>query len=166
MKLPFRLLGFVAACSLVSGQPQTGSAGAIEFTASQSAQGKVAYDRSCRQCHGRDLDDGEFAPPLRGTAFLRNWAGKSVAELFTYTSTRMPSDAPGSLGARVYAGIVAYMLQSNNVPSGTREMPSTAAELASMRIPSASQSREAPGGDLRRACHFRVSQRRARCSTI
>ena len=148
MRIPFRLFGFVAACSLASGQGQTGSAGAIEFTALQSAQGKIGYDRSCRQCHGRDLDDGEFAPPLRGAAFLRNWAGKSVAELFTYTSTRMPSDAPASLGAQVYASIIAYMLQANNVPSGTRDLPSTMAELAAMRIPSASQSREAPGGGL------------------
>ena len=145
-------LGLAVACSVVSGQAQTasaaGPAGGIEFTTAQSAEGKIAYDRACRQCHGRDLDDGDFAPALRGSVFTRNWGGKSVAELFTYTSTFMPSDAPGSLGARAYAGIVAYILQSNDVASGLREMPSTASGLASMRIPGAGQSRAASGGGL------------------
>src|SRR5579871_2211740 len=142
-------LGLGVACSLVSGQTQTasaGSAGGIEFTPAQAAEGKIAYDRACRQCHGRDLDDGDFAPPLRGSVFLRNWGGKSVADLFTYTSTRMPSDAPGSLGTRAYASIVAYILQSNDIASGLREMPSTPAGLSSMRIPG--QRRAASGGGL------------------
>src|ERR1019366_7940186 len=116
------------------------------FTPTQAAEGRLAYDKACRQCHGRDLDDGDFAPPLRGSAFLRKWGGKSVEELFTYTSQRMPSDAPGSLGARVYAGLVAYMLEMNNVASGVREMPSVASALAPMRIPG--QTREATGGGL------------------
>src|SRR6516165_8607011 len=105
MTRSFLTLGLGVAGAFVSARAQTASAGpavGIEFTAAQAAEGKIAYDRACRQCHGRDLDDGDFAPPLRGSAFLRKWAGKSVAELFTYTSTRMPSDAPGSLGTRAY----------------------------------------------------------------
>lgn len=151
MRKIFVPLGLAVVCSLVSAQAQTASAdpaGRIEFTPAQSAEGKIAYDRACRQCHGRGLDDGDFGPPLRGSVFARNWGGKSVAELFTYTSTRMPSDAPGSLGARAYAGIVAYILQSNDVASGLREMPSIAGGLSSMRIPGAGQSRAAPGGGL------------------
>src|SRR5580698_9258096 len=61
-----------------------------EFTAGQSAEGKTAYDRACLQCHGRYLDDGQFGPPLRGTAFSQKWGGQSVEQLFTYASTKMP----------------------------------------------------------------------------
>ena len=142
-------LGLGAACAFVSAQAQTASTGpavGIELTAAQAAEGKTAYDGACRQCHGRDLDDGDFAPPLRGSVFLRKWGGKSVAELFTYTSTRMPSDAPGSLGTRAYTSIVAYILQSNNIAPGVHELPSTERELSAMRIPG--QTREAPGGGL------------------
>ena len=142
-------LGLAVTWSVVFALAQTASAGAaggIEFTPAQSAEGKAVYDRACRQCHGSDLDDGDFAPPLRGSAFLRKWGGKTVEELFTYTSQRMPSDAPGSLGAKQYAGLVAYMLQMNNIASGVREMPSVASALASMRIPG--QTREAAGGGL------------------
>ena len=159
MRRTFVSLGFAVASSLVSAQAQT-----IEFTPAQAAEGKVAYDRACRQCHGRDLDDGDFAPPLRGSVFMRNWGGKSLGELFTYTSTRMPSDAPGSLAARAYTGIVAYILQNNDFASGVREMPSTAAALASMRLPG--QSRAPSGGGLTPGVVLPISRLRVRCSTI
>jgi len=149
MRRSYLTLGLGAACAFVSAQAQTASTGPavnIELTAAQAAEGKTAYDRACRQCHGRDLDDGDFAPPLRGSVFLRKWSGKSVAELFTYTSTRMPSDAPGSLGTRAYTSIVAYILQSNNIAPGVHELPSTEGGLSAMRIPG--QTREAPGGGL------------------
>jgi alcohol dehydrogenase (cytochrome c) len=88
-----------------------------EFTAGQSAEGKTAYDRACLQCHGRYLDDGQFAPALRGAAFGQKWNGQPADQLFTYVSTKMPPDAPGSLNARAYAAITAYILQSNgNAP--------------------------------------------------
>jgi len=119
-----------------------------EFTAGQSAEGKTAYDRTCLQCHGRYLDDGQFAPPLRGTAFNMKWGGQSVDQLFTFVSTQMPPDAPNSLSARAYAAIAAYMLQSNGIAPGLRELPATAAALATLRIPGAGERRGAPGGGL------------------
>src|ERR1044072_8693144 len=64
--------------------------GAVEFTAQQAVDGKTAYDRACQQCHGRNLDDGQFAPPLRGSTFNNSFAGKPVEELYTYISTKMP----------------------------------------------------------------------------
>lgn len=120
----------------------------IEFTAQQAAQGKTAYDRSCAQCHGKQLDDGQFGTPLRGSAFMQSWGGRSVEELFTYTYSRMPPAEPGTLSARICAQITAYMLQANGVTAGTYELPSTAAELALMHIPGAGERRSAPGGGL------------------
>src|SRR5581483_8307943 len=130
---------------IISAQPATSLP---EFTAGQSAEGKTAYDRACLQCHGRYLDDGQFAPPLRGSAFNQKWGGQPVEQLFTYLSTRMPPDAPNSLGARAYAGITAYILQSNGLPPGVRELPSTAAALATLRIPGTGDRRGSPGGGL------------------
>jgi alcohol dehydrogenase (cytochrome c) len=120
----------------------------VEFTAGQSAEGKTAYDRACLQCHGRYLDDGQFGPPLRGAAFNQKWGGHSVDQLFTYASTKMPPDAPNSLGARAYAAITAYILQSNGNAPGLRELPSAVATLSTLRIPGAGDRRGAPGGGL------------------
>ena len=70
--------------------------------------GKAAYATNCASCHGNNVDDGEFAPPLKGVEFRQRWGGKSLDVLFTDISTRMPTSAPGSLseatnapGARV-----------------------------------------------------------------
>ncbi len=51
---------------------------AVQVTAGQSA-----YVQNCAGCHGSNLDDGQFAPPVKGTAFTAQWGGKSVGDLFS-----------------------------------------------------------------------------------
>ncbi len=121
---------------------------AVEYSARQSAEGKAAYDQNCLSCHGRTLDNGQFAPALRGAPFNMNWAGGTVGDLVNYMSTRMPPAAPGSLGAAAYAQIAAYILQSNGIAPGLRDMPTTTAAMARLRIPGAAERRGAPGGGL------------------
>ncbi len=127
-------------------KPATGTL--VEYTAGQSAEGKAAYDQNCSSCHGRTLDNGEFGPALRGATFNMNWAGGTVGDLVQYMSTKMPPAAPGSLGAATYAQIATYVLQQNGIAPSVREMPTTAAALATLRIPGAAERRGAPGGGL------------------
>jgi alcohol dehydrogenase (cytochrome c) len=110
------------------------------FTSAQASAGKASYDQNCATCHGANLDDGEFAPPLRGAGFLGKYAGKPAADLFTMVSTKMPPASPNSLGGAKYAEVIAYVLQQNGLPTGTKEFASSAAALASISIPGA------PGG--------------------
>jgi alcohol dehydrogenase (cytochrome c) len=121
---------------------------AVEFSAGQSSEGKAAYDQNCLSCHGRTLDNGQFGPALRGATFNMNWAGGTVGDLVNYMSTRMPPAAPGSLGTAAYARIAAYILQSNGNAPGLRDMPTTTAAMARLRIPGAAERRGAPGGGL------------------
>ena len=60
----------------------------------------------------------------------------------------VPRAAPGSLSAAAYAQIATYFLQQNGIASGVREMPTTTAVLATLRIPGAAERRGAPGGGL------------------
>src|ERR1700680_2904177 len=85
--------------------------GAISLTAAQATEGQSGYTQNCAACHGRDLDDGEFAPPVKGTAFTQQWGGKSVGELFTYISTKMPPSNAGALSDTAYLQITAFILQ-------------------------------------------------------
>jgi alcohol dehydrogenase (cytochrome c) len=129
-----------------TGKPATGDP--VEYSAGQSAEGKAAYDQNCLSCHGRTLDNGEFGPALRGATFNMNWAGGTVGDLVGYMSMKMPPAAPGSLGAATYPQIAAYILQSNGIAPGRRDMPTDAAALAKLRIPGAAERRGAPGGGL------------------
>ena len=84
------------------------------FTAAQAAQGRAAYERSCASCHGTNLDDGEFAPPLKGVEFRLRFGGKPLDALHEDV-LRMPPTAPNSLDDAVRAQILAYLAQENGV---------------------------------------------------
>jgi PQQ-dependent dehydrogenase (s-GDH family) len=90
---------------------------APQYTATQAAAGKRAFDADCAVCHGNTLRNGTMAPPLAGEAFNAVWAGRSVRELFD-TAKTMPPANPGSLSDATYASIIAYVLQVNGYAAG------------------------------------------------
>ncbi len=99
------LAGLGCAAALVSFGAQaqqgffTGGAGA-SFTADEAARGKAAYAANCVSCHGANLDDGEFGPPLKGDSFKGHWTGQSQEALFNYIQARMPPSGPGPWARR------------------------------------------------------------------
>jgi len=120
--------------------PAAGGRGVIApvdplFTSAQASAGKAPYDQNCASCHGASLDDGEFAPPLRGAGFIGKYAGKPAAGLFTYATTKMPPGNPGGIPNATYAQILAYVLQQNGLPTGNVEFSSDAKVLANITIP-------------------------------
>ena len=102
----------------------------------QATRGKVEYDYNCGNCHISDLsgDSIKDVPPLAGTDFLAEWSGKTVKELLDYMSTNMPQDSRGSLGAKTYADIAAYILKSNQFPAGSAALGSDPDRLAKALI--------------------------------
>jgi alcohol dehydrogenase (cytochrome c) len=118
------------------------------FTAAQAEQGKTAYERSCAGCHGQNLEDGEFAPPVKGASFIQQWGRKPVDGLFTYISTKMPPSNRGSLSTDAYTEILAYILSVNGVQAGNQALPSDAAALKAMIMPGPPPGRGGPGGGL------------------
>ncbi len=66
----------VTALALCASQQASAQAGPT-FTVAQAEKGKTAYTQSCERCHGKNLDDGEFGPPLSGKTFTGRWAGLS-----------------------------------------------------------------------------------------
>ena len=79
-----------------------------QYTADQADAGLAAYRQNCASCHGENLDDGPFAPPLRGVVFREKWRVRSLEALFTETVTTMPQDRPGSLGDETYTHLMAF----------------------------------------------------------
>ena len=63
----------------------------FSYTDAQADRGRTAYRTSCASCHGPNLDDGPFGPPLKGIDFRSKWGSglrESLDPLFTVTSTR------------------------------------------------------------------------------
>ena len=115
----------ISACSFGAGRSILDGV----YTESQAAHGEEQYSAKCARCHeGADVD----GPPLTGDPFLDRWREDSLEALYTFVSTRMPQDQPGSLGAAVYVDIVAFLLQHNMFPAGAKEL--TAADLTVIQI--------------------------------
>ena len=93
-----------------------------------AVQGKVLYDAQCAQCHGAGGIGGPFGTlvgrlPNDAFPFGRDpGVAKTIGNYWPYATTlidyirrAMPFEAPGTLtNAEVY-GIVAYLLQENDI---------------------------------------------------
>jgi mono/diheme cytochrome c family protein len=96
----------------------------VTFTAEQADRGQAAYRRGCQDCHGFNLNDGEFGgAPLSGQYFARHWGAGSVAALYGYVAAKMPPDRPGKLNPQTYADLVAFLLSKNGYAPGESELP-------------------------------------------
>jgi len=95
---------------------------AVSLTAEQASRGKAVYADNCGNCHGANLDNGQFGPPLRGSAFKMHWASQSANALFTYIATKMPPATPAGLTDRAYSDVEAYILRANGVVIGSSEL--------------------------------------------
>ena len=91
------------------------------YTDAQADHGRTLYMQNCGRCHGADLSGTFEIPPLIGR-FMPYWSGSTLDALFDYVSTAMPLDHPGALGAAANADIVAFILKSNDIPSGAKEL--------------------------------------------
>jgi mono/diheme cytochrome c family protein len=94
------------------------------FTLEQAERGYAAYAHNCLDCHGSNLDNGEFGgPPLKGLSFARHWDAANVAALFSFMKAKMPPDRPGQLNDETYADIIAHILGENGFKPGDKELP-------------------------------------------
>ena len=91
------------------------------YTDAQAERGHTLYMQNCSRCHGADLSGTYEIPPLVGR-FMPYWSGSTLDALFDYVSTAMPLDHPGALSAGANADILAFILKSNEIPSGSKEL--------------------------------------------
>ena len=104
------------------------------YTEDQAKRGEALYQKECKGCHGVSLGGGESSPPLTGGAFLSNWNGLTLGDLFERIRKTMPQNAPGKLNRQQNADILAYMLKFNEFPAGKAELPADPSLLTETRF--------------------------------
>jgi cytochrome c len=104
------------------------------YSEEQASRGQTLFQQSCARCHGVNLAGTFETPPLVGR-FIPYWAGTTMDVLFDYVSTAMPLDHPGALSAGANVDILAFILKSNDIPSGAKEL--SAGSLKSINFDSA-----------------------------
>jgi len=111
------------------------------YTDAQAEHGRTLYMQNCGRCHGADLSGTFEIPPLVGR-FMPYWSGSTLDTLFDYVSTAMPLGNPGSLSAAANTDIVAFILKSNDIPSGAKELSS--GQMKTINFDSAKPSPKRP----------------------
>lgn len=109
------------------------------YTAAQNKRGEQIQAAACASCHGARLNgagepDMPPSPAIARDAFLRKWAGRSVAELLEYVRTKMPPDAPNRLDHQEAADAIAHMFAVSNMPPGDKELPADPKALGDLVI--------------------------------
>ena len=123
------------------------------YTAQQADRGTPLYVKYCADCHGLALEGRtDFppspkaipgivmvgsrtgTPPLKGTAFIREWTDLALWDLYERTRISMPQNAPGSLSRQQNADILAYLLRENGFGPGNEELPTDNATLNLIRF--------------------------------
>jgi mono/diheme cytochrome c family protein len=126
-----RLVG-VAAALLLHGSASAQAADSSRttragvYTARQAAGGHDIYMLSCVSCH--------TPASHSGTGFAAKWSGRPLSELFGFMRGAMPKNEPGSLSAREYTLVLAYLLKMNGMPAGPAELPADSVALSRIRI--------------------------------
>jgi mono/diheme cytochrome c family protein len=95
------------------------------YSAAQATRGEALYMSMCVSCH----------PPATytGAVFL-TWQGRSLGDLLAFLQEKMPKNDPGSLTAKEYADVMAYLLKLNKMPAGRVDLPSDAKVLRGINI--------------------------------
>ena len=104
------------------------------YTEEQAKRGEELYRKQCASCHAETLTGGESAPPLSGGAFLSNWNGLTVGDLFDRIRKTMPLNTPGKLTRQQNADILAFVFSVNKFPSGKSELQNKTELLKEIRV--------------------------------
>ena len=105
--------------------------------------GQASFMRNCASCHGRNLDNGEFAPAVKGQSFLKSWGGRPVSEFAAYLRANMPPGQSGELSKDEYAALVTFILNANGAPSDAASLPAGSAAPTATRTPGAPANEQA-----------------------
>ncbi len=107
----------------------------ISFSSDQVEQGNDIYVQHCQICHGTNLDNGQFATPIKGFFFEMKWGGKTLGELARFTWEEMPEGNGKLLDVEEYIATVAFILSKNNIEAGDTPMSDDFDTLDDIMLP-------------------------------
>jgi mono/diheme cytochrome c family protein len=107
----------------------------IAFSNEQVEQGNAIYVQHCQVCHGTNLDNGQFATPIKGFFFEMKWGGKTLGELARFTWEQMPEGNGKLLDVEDYIATVAFILSKNNIEAGDTAMSEDFNSLDGIMLP-------------------------------
>jgi mono/diheme cytochrome c family protein len=109
------------------------------YSAGQAARGDSLYHTTCAKCHGDTLGGGKTAtgedsPSLVGAAFLGNYYGLTVFDMYDKVRNGMPPDNPKTIDPQTVVDVMAFVFSKNQFPAGAADLPNDEAKLKEITI--------------------------------
>lgn len=104
------------------------------YSPAQATRGQALYAKACASCHRADLEGHGPTPSLAGSEFRDRWDGQTLDDLFEKLQETMPGDHPGSLSREDNGAILAFVLRSNEIPAGEKDLRTESDWLAKIRF--------------------------------
>lgn len=98
------------------------------YSTAQANRGRDQFRSTCAECH--------TTPEFSDNAFKLKWSRRTLGDLFTFIHQNMPDNAPGILTPQQAADLTAYILQLNEVPAGSAQLPTDEARLNGISLAS------------------------------
>jgi mono/diheme cytochrome c family protein len=94
------------------------------YTKAQADGAKKQFDKICADCHPFTVAAKKKPKdlPLGDEPFFENWTGRPLAELVTLIALTMPNDGSAVVTEAEAVDLVAYMLQQNGFPAGSKPL--------------------------------------------
>lgn len=94
------------------------------YTKAQAEGASAQFTKMCADCHAfavaQRKKPGDVV--LGGPLFLKAWNGRTLDEMVTTIVMTMPSDGSGEVTEAEGIGLVAYILQQNGYPAGSKPL--------------------------------------------
>jgi mono/diheme cytochrome c family protein len=103
------------------------------YTTAQADRGRAVVEAHCGECHHDDLSGGE-GPALVGPTFMLKWEMQSIERLFHKIRDTMPEVGSTVVTEAEKLDTVAYILQQNGFPAGSKELTEADGALAALRM--------------------------------
>jgi cytochrome c553 len=116
------------------------------YTQQQAERGAQSFASYCARCHDVSQTEGEGRRQLAGKAFWQSHRESTVDRFLDYVTKNMPNGAGGTLDAKVYADLVAFIFSRNDLPPGAAELTGDSAK--GVQIIAKDGPGELPGGTL------------------
>jgi cytochrome c len=105
------------------------------YTKAQAEGAKKQFDKICADCHPFTVAAKKKPKdlPLGEEPFFENWAGRPLAELVTLIALTMPNDGSAVVTDQEAVDLVAYILQQNGFPAGSKPLTKESASAVLAR---------------------------------
>ena len=118
-------IGALAFGSTAAGfTPQKSTTNDGIYTKAQADGAKKQYDKICADCHAFTVAAKKKPKdlPLGDEPFFETWTGRQLSEMISLIALTMPNDGSAVVTDADAVDLVAYILQQNGYPAGSKPL--------------------------------------------